>query len=140
MATPMLILIHIAVPLRQAFVVCCVFIFLRGILLSYVHGELQMARRHVECRMAAAVSLVSRIFLLWHEARRVGVAVAVSSASGYISRMTSVVRVCIASRHISWRSALLSKWAIAGGIYFWRTSPITCYHLLLAQILRPQDL
>jgi len=80
----------------------------------------------------------SGIFLLWHEARRSIAVVVVISASGYISWAASVVRRRIASHHVLWRGAWLSKWAIAGGIYFWRTSPMTDTHLLLAPKPAPQ--
>ena len=69
----------------------------------------------------------SGMFLLWQEASRPGVAVAVISAPGYSGCRASEGRSGIASRHDLWRRAWLSKWAVAGGIFFWRTSAMTCH-------------
>ena len=60
--------------------------------------------------------------------------IVVISASGYSCCFASVVRSVIASCHIPCRSAWLSKSAVAGGIYFWRTSPVTASLLAFGMI------
>ena len=74
----------------------------------------------------------SGILFLWPEARRATVTVAVIPTSGYSALSASMVRSSIALRHISWRSASLSKSLLAGGIFLKRTSPMRYPCLLLA--------
>jgi len=63
------------------------------------------------------------IFLQWRKSWRSGMALAVNLVSGYSCCLPSVVRFRIASRNIPWRSASLSRWTIAGGIYFLANVP-----------------
>ena len=77
----------------------------------------------------------SGIFLLCRKAWWSVQPVAVSLASGYSFCLASVVRVGIGSRHILWRGASQSKMAVAGGIYFWRTSLVR-YRWLAGQVDR----
>ena len=70
-------------------------------------------------------SLGSGILFLWPDPQRSCGAVAVNPASGYISRMLSMVPVVIAQRLTSWRLVSLSKSIMDAGIFFWRTSKVT---------------
>lgn len=63
------------------------------------------------------------IFLQWRKSWRSGMALAVNLVSGYSCCLPSVVRFRLASQNIPWRSASLSRWTIAGGIYFLANVP-----------------
>ena len=46
-----------------------------------------------------------------------------------------VVRIVMELRYIHWRESSLLKWAIAGGIYFWRTSGVSYRGTLAVEVL-----